>query len=197
MDVPLSPVRDRLLASAAQLFYEHGVAATSVQDVIEVAEVSRPTLYAYFESKEELLATVLTERHQRLASDLERFESAAGHDARARLLALFDWLEEHYKDEAPRGCGFLMVAAEHAANEPLQQLVAHHKHWMWDHLRTIAEEAELANPRLVARQLMLLVDGVSGYMLASTANSVQDVSDVVAAAREAARVVIEAAASRS
>ncbi len=197
MDATSTPARDRLLAGAAQLFYEHGVTATSVQDVIEVAEVSRPTLYAYFESKDELLATVLARRHRHLVSDLERFESAAGNDARERLLALFDWLEVHYHDEAPRGCGFLMIAAEHAANEPLQQLVAHHKHWMWDHLRAVAEEAELTNPSLVARQLMLLVDGVSGHMLACTAKSVQDVTDVVMAARETARVVIAAAESGS
>lgn len=49
-----SAVRDRLLNTALQLFAEKGYEGTSVREIALAAEVTKPTLYYYFKSKEGL-----------------------------------------------------------------------------------------------------------------------------------------------
>ena len=49
----------RLLDTATELFYAEGIAATGVDKVVARSGVSKPTLYAHFRSKDELVAAVL------------------------------------------------------------------------------------------------------------------------------------------
>ncbi len=51
---PCPAVRDRLLDVALQLFAKKGFEATSVREIASAAEVTKPTLYYYFKSKEGL-----------------------------------------------------------------------------------------------------------------------------------------------
>src|SRR5690349_13706354 len=48
-------VRERILAAATELFAEQGYAATSVQQVVDRAGVTKGGLYHYFGAKEDLL----------------------------------------------------------------------------------------------------------------------------------------------
>lgn len=52
--------RVQIISVAARLFVERGYRATSLQDVAEVLGVTRPALYYYFTSKEELLYAILS-----------------------------------------------------------------------------------------------------------------------------------------
>lgn len=49
---PEAGARERLLASALQLFNEKGYAAASVREIVQTAGVTKPVLYYYFGSKE-------------------------------------------------------------------------------------------------------------------------------------------------
>lgn len=49
---PEAGARERLLASALQLFNEKGYAAASVREIVQSAGVTKPVLYYYFGSKE-------------------------------------------------------------------------------------------------------------------------------------------------
>src|SRR5689334_1056857 len=51
--------RERIVATAAELVRERGVAETSLDDVIEGAAVSKSQLYLYFENREALLREVV------------------------------------------------------------------------------------------------------------------------------------------
>ena len=51
--------RERLLEAALSLFYEKGYDAVGVQEIVEAAGVTKPTLYYYFGSKKGLLEAVL------------------------------------------------------------------------------------------------------------------------------------------
>jgi len=61
--------RARIVAAAAKLMYERGVAGTSVEDVQQEAGVSSSQLYHYFKEKRELvLAVILFQNEQVLGS---------------------------------------------------------------------------------------------------------------------------------
>src|ERR1700739_2646925 len=51
--------RERIVGAASALVYERGVARTSLDDVIERAEVSKSQLYLYFNDRSALLREVV------------------------------------------------------------------------------------------------------------------------------------------
>ncbi len=58
--------RSNLLASALQLFASRGYDAVGVQEIVEAAGVTKPTLYHYFGSKQGLLDALLAEAFSEL-----------------------------------------------------------------------------------------------------------------------------------
>ena len=63
--------RSKLLACALDLFAAHGYEAVGIQRIVEAAEVTKPTLYHYFGSKQGLLAALLETHFSRLFAVLE------------------------------------------------------------------------------------------------------------------------------
>ncbi len=57
--------RDRIVAAAAVLMYERGVAGTSLDDVLEASSTSKSQMYHYFENKSALVCAVIA--HQQAA----------------------------------------------------------------------------------------------------------------------------------
>ena len=66
-DPGVLPIQARLLAVAAQLFADKGFDATSVQEVVERAQVTKGALYHYFDSKQDLLYEIY---HQIISAQL-------------------------------------------------------------------------------------------------------------------------------
>ena len=64
-------VGDRLLTTASELFYREGVRAVGIQRVIDEAGVAKASLYAHFESKDELVAACLDKRISDWRSHME------------------------------------------------------------------------------------------------------------------------------
>jgi len=56
---PIMDTRSLLLDHALRLFAHRGVDAVGIQEVVDAAEVTKPTLYHYFGSKEGLIRTLI------------------------------------------------------------------------------------------------------------------------------------------
>ncbi|MCI4458482.1 MAG: TetR/AcrR family transcriptional regulator [Thermocrinis sp.] len=69
----MSSAKERLLESAKRLFSQKGYYATSVEDIVESAGVSKGTFYFYFKSKEELFKSLVEEMHLNIVKRLENF----------------------------------------------------------------------------------------------------------------------------
>jgi AcrR family transcriptional regulator len=54
-------LRLTVLEAAAKLFAQRGFGGTNLQDIADALELSRPALYYYFKSKEEILASLVEE----------------------------------------------------------------------------------------------------------------------------------------
>jgi TetR/AcrR family transcriptional regulator len=63
--------REVLLETAERLFAERGFAATSVRDIVGEADVSAPSLYHFFGSKENLVVELIEDRHTAYCDQLE------------------------------------------------------------------------------------------------------------------------------
>lgn len=90
--------RRQLEDAAAQLFAELGYAATTVEEIVERAGVSKPALYRHFESKKDLYL-VLLRRHQEELARAALDEIHPGRNLDELLPAMVDaWfsrVEQH------------------------------------------------------------------------------------------------------
>jgi len=68
----VSAVETRILAAAVRLFAEQGFDGTSVQEIVEEAEVTKGALYHYFDSKNDLLFEIYHSLLSRQLADLDR-----------------------------------------------------------------------------------------------------------------------------
>jgi len=178
--------RDRLIETAADLFYAEGITATGVDTIVARAGVSKPTLYRHFGSKPAMVAAVLDDLHRRRRQAVIDYVQAHASEPRERLLAVFDWLEDWHSSAGIRGCAFLNAAAElSGADHPARAVIAAHKRWTRGYLSTLATDAQLYEPETLAYELLLLIDGANARVLAE--------GDLQAAsrARRVAKLLIE------
>jgi AcrR family transcriptional regulator len=73
-----SPVQARLLAAAVSLFADNGFDATSVQEIVDRAEVTKGAMYHYFKSKDDLLYEIYHGLISQQLADLERILATGG-----------------------------------------------------------------------------------------------------------------------
>lgn len=58
-ELNLQEVRQRILQTASDLFYQQGVRAVGVDLIVEKAEVAKTSLYRHFRTKDDLVAAFL------------------------------------------------------------------------------------------------------------------------------------------
>jgi AcrR family transcriptional regulator len=160
-----SPARQRLLDAATGLFYREGIHSVGVDRIIEVAGVTRATMYKQFDGKQGLVLAYLAGEDRQLR---ELFARAAGvsSDPLVLLDLTIAGIEEDIRERHTRGCPFINAAAEYPDEGPVRQLITDHREWFRSTLRQLADAAGLTDPDDVAASLVLLRDAalVGGYL---------------------------------
>lgn len=90
--------RRALLDSAMALFAERGVYATRLEDITERADLGKGAFYNYFESKDALIAELISEGVQRVADHMEGLDRRSPFEARVAFVAQ---AHERFFDEHP------------------------------------------------------------------------------------------------
>lgn len=103
-------VENEIVEHAARLFAERGFAGTSVQDIADAMGVSRPSLYYYFKSKDELLASLVTEVTEGAAAQIRAVARDGSKNATERLRSIARLLAS-WRAEQP-GRFLLLVRSE-------------------------------------------------------------------------------------
>ena len=88
------PARARLLAAAAECFYESGVNGTGIDTITAAAGVAKMSLYNNFASKDDLVLAYLEARHEEWLA-LYRRRLADAIDPRQRVAAVVDADVDH------------------------------------------------------------------------------------------------------
>lgn len=81
-------VENEIYEHATQLFAERGFAGTNLQDIAEAVGLTRPALYYYVKSKDELLAKLVTEITEAPAAQLREINKRDDLDATGKLRAI-------------------------------------------------------------------------------------------------------------
>jgi AcrR family transcriptional regulator len=187
---PEGSARERLLEAANDLFYAEGVHTVGIDRVIERAGVAKASLYSAFGSKEELVRAYLERRAQtRQQRILQRIACHEG--ARERIFAIFDLLGEIASEPQFRGCAFVNASAEGPrGGTRSRQVCLDMRSWIRGLFVDLARDCGAREPERLGRSLALLYDG------ALVGASMDGEPAVVAEARAAAEVLIDAQASR-
>jgi AcrR family transcriptional regulator len=157
--------RERILATASELFYHEGIRAIGVDTVVERSGVSKTSLYRLFESKDALISAVAAEQDRSFWAWWDRIEEQYADDPRALLDALLSGVANRVGRRAFRGCPFLNLATEFPdANHPGRVIARANKERMRARLATIIAKLGAVDPNRAAAQIALLIDGayVSG-----------------------------------
>ncbi len=179
-----SSVRMKLLETAADLFYRHGIENVGINEVIARSGVARMSLYYHFKSKDDLILAVLDHAAEIRLKGLAE-SVGEGKDPKSRLLGAFRSLKGIVEAESFRGCAFINAATERAdPGDPIHGRVARYKRGLRELFASLATEACAAQPDLLAWQLLILWDG------AVTEAYIQQRPDLVDAAVSAADTLI-------
>ena len=150
--------RDRLIDAAAMLFYEHGFHAIGLDRILEEVGVTKTTFYNHFASKDDLIVAVLVDRDQRDMRALDEALRARGGDARSRILAVFDILDDWFNDPDFKGCLFINASAQFPnPNDPVHQAATQHSENLHETFAALGAEMGAADPDALAKQLCMVV----------------------------------------
>jgi AcrR family transcriptional regulator len=175
------PIPQRVIDAARDLFYAQGYEVT-IDMIAQRASVAKPTVYVHFGSKDALIQAVLESASAEFFSRLQVEVTRRSGDPAAQLLAPIDLLVAGLPDPAYHGCLCLNAAATfadpgHRAHQVLRDLDQR----LLDTWTGLAARAGARQPDALARQLLLLFDGVKARGL--TDNSGVAAGDARAAAR--------------
>ncbi|GHG82457.1 TetR/AcrR family transcriptional regulator [Comamonas sp. JC664] len=184
----LAEVRERILATASELFYRQGVRAVGVDLVVEKAGVAKTSLYRYFGTKDDLIAAFLQREDADFWGGWDRVAQANADAPLAELEAHLRWIAERVARPNYRGCPQLNVAAEFPdADHPARRVATAHKQELRRRLNRIAERLGVERPDELAGQLALLING------AFVSSQTLSAKEALPLLRHAALALIEAA----
>ena len=156
----MSEKRQQLVETAFNLFYQKGVHAVGINEILAETGIAKKTLYHHFASKNELISAVVAYRDQCFCEWLEG-ELNKAKPGMARIEALFDALDDWFNDRAKvllpfRGCFFINVSGEYSdLHDPVHQQCLQHK----NNIAALIKE-QVATLDLDADQIQPLTDSL-------------------------------------
>ncbi len=118
--------KERILATAAQLFTERGYELVGINELIEKSGVAKATFYQHFRSKESLCAEWLKLE----AAEAQRDATALLNSKispRQKVAQKFDNLRDYLKSADFRGCPFSNTASVVIEDNAVRTVVDQHK----------------------------------------------------------------------
>lgn len=155
-------VRRRITDAAYESFWRSGYTRTNVDAIAARAGVTKRTLYAYFASKDDLLAAVLLRYGELALARLERIGERMPAERDGMIEAFFAQLAR-WASATPRwsGSGLTRLVMElgdlpgHPARAIARRAKATTEAWLASRLRSARVSADRAR----AREIMLLLEG--------------------------------------
>ena len=164
--------RQQILNSAFDLFHEHGIHATSVDDILKRSGAGKSQFYHYFKSKEDILHVLLQGIHTMIKEGQTHFKPMhSWEDFQNWLSRCIDKQKEH---DCARACPIGQMAGQLSQDDKLLrediknifQAMKDYPKAFFEKLKANAELVEAADPDAMADMCVAAMQG--GAMLAKT-----------------------------
>jgi TetR/AcrR family transcriptional regulator len=182
MATPPLRSNDRILKEALELFSERGYDATSVREICEAAEITKPTLYHFYGSKEGVYRALVEGALQRFSADMKRALSGEG-PLRGHLIRM----ARAYVDAAlrePQLARFLMALIHNPPRSaPATDFVGFYQGILAEVAKAVeaaVARGEIAPGPTELRLLVLmgaLAEAMAGYLLAGRPQLSHELAD--------------------
>jgi len=153
--------RERILATAARLFYTDGVRAVGLAQVIDAAGCGKNLLYGHFPSKTDLVAAYLELTRSDRDAAVRQALGAAGEDPAAALVALTAEIAGKVRSHGFRGCAFRNYLTEFPADDSAPARIA--RGYLADTRAQVDEltaRLDRAGTRELADRIWLIIEGL-------------------------------------
>lgn len=183
------PTRQRLIEAAGRRFYRDGFRMVGLDQILAEVGISKTAFYKHFESKDELVLAALAEHDREMQETFRQMiRERGGPTPRGQLAVVMDVVEHFLEAEGFQGCIFVNVAMEFPlAHEPAHVAAARSKRAVEDIMHELAVEAGASEPRMLAKELCLIMEG------AYVTRQVSGDKHTVDVARKLAQLAIAAA----
>jgi AcrR family transcriptional regulator len=153
--------RERLLRTAHQLFRRNSLNTVGVDRIVAEADVAKTTLYRHFPSKDDLVVSVLRHHEDVWTKGwLEQEVGRRGTTPGTRLLGLFDAFDEWFRRDDYEGCLFARALLEtRDPASPVRSAATTGLENVRALIRSLAEDAGVADPDVFALQIQMLLLG--------------------------------------
>ncbi|WP_444933732.1 TetR/AcrR family transcriptional regulator [Microbulbifer sp. JTAC008] len=162
--------RDRIIATADDLFYQQGFEHTSFKDVANLLNISRGNFYHHFKTKDQILSGVIERRLQKTQAMLEEWE-AQGNTSEQRIKCYIRIVITNWDKIRDFGCPVGTLSNElaklnHVGREDANKIFSLFREWLKTQFTQL-------NPNTDADKLALQVLSWS-QGVATLANAFQD-----------------------
>ena len=161
-----SAARERLLGTAARIFYAEGINTVGVNRIVEEAGVTLATFYRHFPSKQDLILAYLQSVHDDFVT-LAAAAQEAADDPGDVLRLIGTNITAQLLEPGFRGCPFINAASEFEDPDgPVLRAVLAHRAWFYALVRDAFASAGHPRPDLAASRYVMLRDGATtaGYL---------------------------------
>lgn len=151
--------RERIVATAQDLFHRHGLRGVGVDAIAEAAGTNKMTLYRHFGSKDDLILEYLNCKARKSDEGWARIEADNPQDPVGQLYGFVDQAARFIAEDK-RGCDLANAAVELTEeNHPGLRVIGDFKTRQRDRLAALCKAAGAAQPDLLADTLTLLIEG--------------------------------------
>jgi AcrR family transcriptional regulator len=156
-----TPTRERLVEAAVRRFYRDGFRNVGIDQILTDVGISKTAFYKHFESKEDLMLAVLETQNRWLQEIFHKMvRERGGETPVGQLHALFDVVDQLIESDDFHGCIFVRVVMEFPLpHEPAHVLASQSKRTIEDFVHALAVDAGVSDPRGLAQELCLLMEG--------------------------------------
>jgi AcrR family transcriptional regulator len=153
--------RQRLTEAAARRFYREGFRNVGIDQVLADVGISKTAFYKHFESKDDLMLAALEMKNRWLQDTFrEAIRDRGGPTAVGQLRVLLDVVDQIVSSSDYQGCIFVNASIEFPLlHEPAHVAAAEHKRTIEEIVHELAARAHAADPRGLARELCLIMEG--------------------------------------
>lgn len=155
-------VRERIIETASDLFYNKGYNQTGINQIIAEAGVAKASMYQHFRSKEDIAVAYLVRRHAMWMGTLND-HIASQNTPKAKVIGTFDFLIKWLIEVNFRGCGWQNIIVDLPEGQyKIKDQAVYHKSelgkWIFE-LLSLDSQYTNKEAKQISKEIMVLVEG--------------------------------------